>query len=62
MIHQFIHKFSYIAGIAICLTLILWSYIEDGFYRNYIAGDWFLIWTVYILPWGDYWSYSVALF
>jgi hypothetical protein len=51
MIHQLIHKLSYIAGIAICLTLILWSYIEDGFYENYIQGEWFLVWTVYGLPW-----------
>jgi hypothetical protein len=51
MIHQLIHKFSYIAGIAICLTFILWSYFEDGFYDNYISGNPFLIWTVYVFPW-----------
>ena len=51
MIHIVIHKLSYVLGIAICLTLILWSYIEEDFYSNYIQGEWFLIWTVYIFPW-----------
>lgn len=41
---------SYLA-ILLCLTLIGWSYIEDGFYDNYINGEIFLIWTVYVFPW-----------
>ena len=42
---------SYAFGILIPLTLILWSYLEKGFYDNYINGELYLIFVVYFLPW-----------
>ncbi len=51
MITKFLNNWGSYFSIAIALTLILWSYIEEGFYDNYINGEPFLVWTVYILPW-----------
>jgi hypothetical protein len=51
MITRLLNNWSSYFSIAICLTLILWSYIEEGFYDNYIDGNGYLIWTVYIFPW-----------
>lgn len=48
---RFIKKYSYFYGTVIALALIIWSYVEPNFYQNYIQGEIFLIWTVYILPW-----------
>jgi len=48
---KFIEKYSYFYGSAIALTLIIWSYVELNFYSNYVQGDVYLIWTVYIFPW-----------
>jgi hypothetical protein len=42
---------TYAFGILIPLTLILWSYLEKGFYDNYINGELYLIFVVYFLPW-----------
>lgn len=50
-ITKFLYSFGSYIAISICLTLIVWSYVEPNFYRQYINGDPFLIWTVYILPW-----------
>lgn len=33
------------------VTMICWSYIEEGFYTQYIAGSPWLIWSVYVFPW-----------
>ena len=50
-ITRFLYNFGSYIAIAICLTLVVWSFVERDFYSNYIAGDVFLIWTVYVLPW-----------
>lgn len=50
-ITKFLYNFGTYIAIAICLTLIVWSYVEPNFYKQYIHGDPFLIWTVYIFPW-----------
>jgi hypothetical protein len=51
MITRFLNAFGSYVAIAICLTLIVWSYAEKGFYDNYVSGEVFLIWTVYVFPW-----------
>jgi hypothetical protein len=51
MITRLLNNWGSYFSIAICLTLILWSYLEEGFYNNYISGEPFLVWTVYIFPW-----------
>lgn len=48
---EFIKKYSYFYGSAIALALIIWSCVEPGFYNNYIDGNVYLIWTVYVFPW-----------
>lgn len=42
---------TYILAILIASTLIVWSYVEEGFYTNYVEGEPYLFWTVYIFPW-----------
>jgi len=46
-----LNAITYILAILMCLILIIWSYAEEGFYRDYIKGSIYLVWTVYILPW-----------
>jgi hypothetical protein len=50
-ITKFLYNFGSYIAIAICLTLIVWSYVEPNFYDTYINGEIYLIWTVYIFPW-----------
>ena len=51
MIGKFLNKYGSYGAIAICLTLIIWSFAEENFYDEYISGSAYLVWTVYILPW-----------
>ena len=48
---NFLYNYGSYFSIAICLALIIWSYAERNFYSNYIDGNVYLIWSVYILPW-----------
>jgi hypothetical protein len=60
---KFINILSYIGSIGIMLTLILWSYIEQDFYNNYIQGNIGLVIVVYIFPWvviiANIWHYVI---
>lgn len=51
MISKFLNKYGSFGAIALCLTLIIWSYVEPNFYEQYIAGSGYLVWTVYVFPW-----------
>jgi hypothetical protein len=51
MIGKFLNKYGSYGSIAICLTLIVWSFVEPNFYSQYISGEPYLVWTVYVLPW-----------
>lgn len=48
---KFLYNYGSYFSIAICLALIIWSYVEPNFYSNYINGELYLIWSVYFLPW-----------
>ncbi len=48
---KFLYGFGSYIAIALMLVFIGWTYFEEGFYSRYVAGDVFLIWTCYILPW-----------
>jgi len=50
-ITKFLDRFGCYIAVALMLVFILWTYLEPGFYDNYVAGDVFLIWTCYFLPW-----------
>jgi hypothetical protein len=51
LITRLLYNFGSFFSIALALALIIWSYVERGFYKNYVAGEPYLVWTVYILPW-----------
>ena len=42
---------TYVGVYALAITAILWSYLEPGFYVDYIKGNFYLLWTMYIFPW-----------
>lgn len=51
LITRLLYHYGSFFSIAIALALIIWSYVERGFYSNYINGDLYLIFAVYVVPW-----------